>query len=52
MDEPFPVVGADEPVEAVTKLLTKATPALLVADGGAVRGIVTRSDLLQFLMAR
>ena len=52
MDEPFPVVGAEEPVEAVTKLLTKATPALLVADGGAVRGIVTRSDLLQFLMAR
>jgi cystathionine beta-synthase len=52
MDEPFPVVGASEPVEAVTKLLTKATPALLVAEGGEVRGIVTRSDLLQFLMAR
>jgi cystathionine beta-synthase len=52
MAEPFPVVGAEEPVEAVTKLLTRTTPALLVADGGAVQGIVTRSDLLQFLMAR
>ncbi len=52
MDEPFPTVGAQEPVEAVTKLLTKATPALLVADAGAVQGIVTRGDLLQFLMTR
>jgi cystathionine beta-synthase len=52
MDEPFPTVGAEEPVDAVTKLLTKTTPALLVAEGGAVRGIVTRGDLLQFLMSR
>ena len=52
MDEPFPVVGAEEPVDAVTKLLTKATPAVLVADAGAVQGIVTRGDLLQFLMTR
>jgi cystathionine beta-synthase len=41
MDEPFPTVGAEEPVDAVTKLLTKATPALLVADAGQVQGIVT-----------
>lgn len=52
MDEPFPVVGGEEPVDAVTKLLTKATPALLVADAGEVRGIVTRGDMLQFLMTR
>jgi cystathionine beta-synthase len=52
MDEPFPTVGAQEPVDAVTKLLTKATPALLVADAGQVQGIVTRGDLLQFLMTR
>jgi predicted transcriptional regulator len=31
-------VGADEPVDAVTKLLSKATPALLVAEQGAVTG--------------
>jgi cystathionine beta-synthase len=52
MDEAFPVVGSEEPVDAVTKLLSKTTPALLVAEGGAVVGIVTRGDLLQFLMAR
>src|SRR5687767_7868508 len=28
MDEPFPTVPATEPVDAVTKLLSKATPAL------------------------
>jgi cystathionine beta-synthase len=52
MDEPFPTVPAAEPVDAVTKLLSKTTPALLVQDGGRVAGIVTRTDLLQFLMAR
>lgn len=52
MDEPFPVVGAAEPVDAVTKLLSKATPALLVAEGGTITGVVTRSDMLSFLMAR
>ena len=52
MDEPFPTVPATEHVDAVTKLLSKTTPALLVQDAGRVAGIVTRTDLLQFLMAR
>ncbi len=52
MDEPFPLVNGREAVEGVTKMLSKATPALLVQDDGAVIGIVTRSDMLQFLMAR
>ena len=52
MDEPFPLVPAGEPVDAVTKLLSKTTPALLVQDGGRVAGIVTRTDMLQFLMQR
>ncbi len=52
MDEPFPTVSALEAVDHVTKLLSKATPALLVEDGGRAAGIVTRSDMLQFLMAR
>lgn len=52
MDEPFPVVGAAEPADAVTKLLSKTTPALLVAESGRVVGIVTRGDMLQFLMTR
>jgi cystathionine beta-synthase len=52
MEEPFPVVGSEEPVDHVTKLLSKATPALLVAEQGTITGIVTRSDMLSFLMAR
>jgi cystathionine beta-synthase len=52
MDEPFPYVDARQPVESVTKLLSKATPAVLVRHDGHTAGIVTRSDVLQFLMAR
>ena len=52
MEEPFPTVSVTEPVDAVTKLLSKQTPALLVEEGGQVLGIVTRSDMLQFLMSR
>jgi cystathionine beta-synthase len=52
MDPPFPVIEAGQPVDAVSKLLSKSNPAVLVRDGGAVRGIVTRSDMLHFLMSR
>ncbi len=52
MDEPFPLVDARQPVESVTKLLSKASPAVLVRDGARTAGIVTRSDVLQFLMQR
>jgi cystathionine beta-synthase len=52
MDAPFPVVEGGQPVDAVVKLLSKANPAVLVAEEGHVRGIVTRSDMLSYLMAR
>ncbi|MDB4880499.1 MAG: Pyridoxal-5-phosphate-dependent protein beta subunit [Gemmatimonadetes bacterium] len=52
MDEAFPVVEAAQHVESVQKLLSKATPAVLVRDRGAIQGIVTRSDMLAYLMAR
>jgi cystathionine beta-synthase len=52
MDSPFPVVDAGQPVDAVLKLLSKANPAILVRDQEAVRGIVTRSDMLHYVMAR
>jgi cystathionine beta-synthase len=52
MDEPFPVVDATQHVESVQKLLSKATPAVLVRRGGAIDGIVTRSDMLAYLMTR
>ena len=52
MDEPFPVVESSQAVESVQKVLSKATPAVLVSDGGAISGIVTRSDMLAYLMNR
>ena len=52
MDEAFPVVDAGQHVESVQKLLSKATPAVLVRRSGAIDGIVTRSDMLAYLMSR
>lgn len=52
MDSPFPTVEAGQSADAIVKVLSKANPAVLVRDGGTIRGIVTRSDMLAFLMAR
>lgn len=52
MEPPFPVIEADQPVDAVATLLSKANPAVLVRSNGTLTGIVTRSDMLSYLMAR
>jgi predicted transcriptional regulator len=52
MDDALPSVNADQPVESVQKLLSKATPAVLVREGSTIRGIITRGDMLAYLMAR
>jgi len=52
MDPPFPMVDAQQPVDAIAKLLSKSNPAVLVRSNGNVLGIVTRSDMLSYLMAR
>ena len=52
MDPPFPMVEGSQPVESVVKLLSKTNPAILVRSAQGVDGIVTRSDVLEFLMAR
>ena len=52
MDPPFPMVEASQPADAVAKLLSKSNPAVLVRDHGQVQGIVTRSDMLHYLMTR
>ena len=49
MGPPLPVVGADEPADVVTKLLASRNAAVLVKLDGAVNGIVTRFDMLQFI---
>jgi predicted transcriptional regulator len=52
MDPPFPVVEAGQQADAVAKLLSKSNPAVLVRSNGSLIGIVTRSDMLSFLMTR
>ncbi len=52
MESPFPVVTSEQPVDSVVKLLSKSNPAVLVQDNGEVQGIITRSDMLDFVMSR
>jgi cystathionine beta-synthase len=46
MDEPFPVVEGDTPLDRVSQLLSRETPAALVRQNGEFLGIVTRYDVL------
>ena len=47
MEAPFPVVEAHVGLEHLTKLLTRANPAVLVRRDGRLVGIVTRYDVLR-----
>jgi cystathionine beta-synthase len=49
MDPPFPVVDADLPIDRLTTLLSRGTPAVLVRRAGTITGIVTRYDVLHQL---
>ncbi len=52
MDPPFPMIDVNTPADNVAKLLSKTNPAVLVQSHGQLAGIVTRGDLLQYLMAK
>ena len=52
MEPPFPVVDDQQTAESIAKLLSKSNPAVLVRTDGKLTGIVTRSDLLSYLMSR
>lgn len=49
MDPPLPVIDEHAPLEAVTRLLTRHNPAVLVRRNGALSGIITRFDVLAYL---
>jgi cystathionine beta-synthase len=49
MDPPFPVVDADWPLDRVSALLSRETPAALVRRQGQLVGIINRYDLLHQL---
>lgn len=47
MEDPFPVVDADTPLDHLATLLSKDNAAALVRRNGALAGIVTRYDVLR-----
>jgi predicted transcriptional regulator len=48
MDQAFPIVNEDTPIEAVTALLS-SSHAVMVAKNGDMSGIITSADLLKML---
>ncbi|MBW3630145.1 MAG: pyridoxal-phosphate dependent enzyme, partial [Gemmatimonadetes bacterium] len=49
MDPPLPVVDSHVDLNALTRLLTRQNPAVLVRRGGVLSGIITRYDVLRFV---
>ena len=47
MQPPFPVIETGAPLDRVTALLSRETPAALVREDGTFVGIVTRHDVLR-----
>ena len=52
MEKPFPVVGPGADLDAVYKLLLHGNPAVVVGAGNRLEGIITRSDVIQYLAGR
>jgi len=49
MEQPYPVVDADSPLDRVSELLSRETPAVLVRRQGKLAGIVSRYDVLHHM---
>jgi cystathionine beta-synthase len=49
MEPPLPVVDSHIDLPALTRLLTRQNPAVLVREHGRLAGIVTRFDVLRYL---
>lgn len=52
MEKPFPVVEPGADLDAVYKLLLRGTPAVVVGAENRLDGIITRSDIIQYLAGR
>ena len=52
MDPPMPEVEGSLPIERLSSLLTKESPAALVREGGKLAGIVSRYDVLRVMIGR
>jgi cystathionine beta-synthase len=52
MDEPLPMVDVRDPVDQAMGVLTRQASAVLVCEGQVPVGVLTRADVLDFLMQR
>ena len=52
MEKPFPVVDAGSDLDGVYRLLLRDRPAVIVGAVDRLEGIITRSDILQYLAGR
>jgi cystathionine beta-synthase len=52
MDEPLPMVDARDSVDQAMGVLTSSSPAVLVCEGPRPVGVLTRADVLDFLMRK
>ena len=52
MDKPFPLVEPGADLDAVYKLLLRGGPAVVVGTEDRLEGIITRSDVIQYLAGR
>ena len=52
MDPPFAEVAAGAPIEDAFEALLGGEPALMIVDGESPVGVITRSDLLEFVAHR
>jgi len=52
MEPPFPVVEGTVTLDRLAPMLTRETPAALVAENGQLVGIVSRYDVLQLMIGR
>ena len=50
MSDPLPIISAHTKLRIVAKMLSGDTPALLVAKGSKITGIITRSDIARLLV--
>jgi cystathionine beta-synthase len=52
MEEPLPMVDGRDTVDSVMSLLTAQSAAVIVCEGPQPTGVLTRADVLDFLMRK
>ncbi|MFQ5511727.1 MAG: cystathionine beta-synthase [Candidatus Krumholzibacteriia bacterium] len=51
MEDPFPVLSIDAHYADALKLFSKGTMAILVVEDGGTRGILTKADLVEYMLS-